>query len=128
MGSAQLGWHGLGGTRGSFRVGAFAAQDRGWQLGDRHIWGVRGGVGHSGIDLLALAVSGGKSGYAWGLFVCLMWDICGIDWATKGMRGLDDSFGGMGGFDSGLKRQLDHIWLWYSCFCWCQRDIEYGMK
>ena len=57
-----------------------------------------------------------------------MWGVCGVDWAAKGVRGLDDSFGGIRGFDLGLHHELHHIWLCHSCFCWCQKDIECGIK
>ena len=34
--------------------------------------------------------------WAWDLLVCLMWGVCGIDWAVMGVRGSNDPFGGTG--------------------------------
>ena len=65
------------------------------------MWVVLCGMGCSSIDPSVLAVQGSESGWAWGLFDRLMWGICGIDWAVKGVRGSDDSFCGMGVFDLG---------------------------
>ena len=62
------------------------------------------------------------------LFDCLMWGVCGVDWAVKGVRGSDDSFCGMGVFNLGLQHEIHRIWLWHLCFCWCQRVIDYRRK
>ena len=70
------------------------------------MWGVLGGVGCSSIDSSALAVQGSKLGWAWGLFDRLMWGVCGVYWAVKGVRGSDYSFCGMGVFDFGLQHEI----------------------
>ena len=79
------------------------------------MWGVLGGVGCSSIDLSALAVQSGESGWAWGLFDSLMWGVCGVAWAAKGVHGSDDSFCGMGVFNLGLQHKIHRIWLCHLC-------------